>query len=122
MHYESKKSSHIVQGFRADALQKPQKILYRASSRKRRTISDKKSHSSCTRLWLPIVAYGDFNYALFLVTLFGVGLFGVVLLGLAEIIRLLNDNRRILASIAQGNDYETSNSGANTIDEELPEL
>ena len=41
MHYESKKSSHIVQDFRADALQKPQKILYRASSRKRRTISDK---------------------------------------------------------------------------------
>lgn len=66
--------------------------------------------------------YGDFNFALFLASLFIAGLFGALILGLAEIIRLLNDNRRLLASIAQGNDLNPANNIAKSIDEELPEI
>ncbi len=65
--------------------------------------------------------YYDFNFLVFFATLFGVGLFGALVLGLAEIIRLLNDNRRLLATVV-GKDLDSNgNYNFDTIDE-LPEL
>ena len=66
--------------------------------------------------------YGGFNYAMFFATLFSVGIFGIILLGLAEIIKILNDNRLILASIAQGNNLDSENNNVKPIEEELPEI
>ncbi len=65
--------------------------------------------------------YGDFNLAVFSAALFCVLLFAALILGLAEIIRILNDNRRLLATIAC---KETDPADNNNIDmgDELPEL
>lgn len=66
--------------------------------------------------------YGEFNLPIFLGVIFGVGLFGVLILGLAEIVRLLNDNRRLLAVIASGDLKTNANNSNDTVDDELPEL
>ena len=67
--------------------------------------------------------YGDFNGALFLVGLISTAMSGFLILGLAELISIQNDNRRLLASLAQeGGKMPTDNSNSSSIAEELPEI
>lgn len=68
--------------------------------------------------------YGEFNFAIFLVGVISTVMSGFLILGLAEIINVLNDNRRLLATLTQNNEF-TQGSGisvAKSIAEELPEL
>jgi len=69
--------------------------------------------------------YSDFNGTVFFIGLFSTAFTGFLILGLAEIISILNDNRRLLAAMTQnvdkpsiGNDSAMNNS----IAEELPEI
>ena len=49
--------------------------------------------------------YDDFNWTVFFAVLFAAAISGFTILGLAEIINILNDNRRLLASIAQSTQF-----------------
>lgn len=68
--------------------------------------------------------YGEFNFALFIVGVISTAMSGFLVLGLAEVISILNDNRRLLATLTQNNDISqgSSKSATKSIAEELPEL
>ena len=67
--------------------------------------------------------YGDFNFAIFLVGVISTAISGFLVLGMAEVISILNDNRRLLAAMTQNAENPATNSSAsNAIAEELPEL
>ena len=67
--------------------------------------------------------YSDFNGTVFFAGLFTTAISGFLILGLAEIISILNDNRRLLAAMTQNNEVPSgSNAAVNSIAEELPEI
>jgi len=66
--------------------------------------------------------YGDFNGTIFFICIFSTAISGFLILGLAEIISLLNDNRRLLAAMTQNTDNQTGSGAAASIAEELPEI
>ena len=68
--------------------------------------------------------YEDFNFALFLVGIITTAMSGFLILGLAEVISIMNDNRRLLATLTQNNESAqgSGKSVAKSIAEELPEL
>ena len=68
--------------------------------------------------------YGDFNFTIFLVGVISTAISGFVILGLAEIISILNDNRRLLATMTQNNEITAGSTGSieSSIAQELPEL
>ena len=68
--------------------------------------------------------YGDFNFALFLVGVISTAMSGFLILGMAEIISILNDNRRLMATMTQNSENPSTgtNSSTNSIADELPEL
>jgi len=64
----------------------------------------------------------EFSGTIFFACILSVALAGFLILGLAEIISILNDNRRLLAAMTQGNVASSPGSARNSIAEELPEL
>ena len=56
--------------------------------------------------------YGDFNFAIFLVGVISTAMSGFVILGLAEVISILNDNRRLLATMTQNNEIASGSTGS----------
>jgi len=65
----------------------------------------------------------EFNGTIFFIGLFSTAISGFLILGLAEIISILNDNRRLLASIAQGGGVTSGDSpNASTLVDQLPEI
>ena len=68
--------------------------------------------------------YEEFNYALFLVGIISTAMSGFLVLGLAEVINILNDNRRLLATMMQNNEImaDSTESIESSIADELPEL
>lgn len=68
--------------------------------------------------------YGDFNNAIFLVGVISTAVSGFLILGLAEVISISNDNRRLLATLTQNDEIAqgSNKSVVKSIAEELPEL
>ena len=68
--------------------------------------------------------YGDFNFAVFLIGVILTAMSGFVIIGLAEVISILNDNRRLLATMTLNTEIaaESSVSIESSIAQELPEL
>ena len=68
--------------------------------------------------------YDEFNFVIFLVGLISTIMSGFLILGLADVISIVNDNRRLLATLTQSNEItQGSNKNiAKSIAEELPEL
>ena len=65
---------------------------------------------------------GGFNGALFLVGLVSTAVSGTVILGLGEAIRILDDNRRLLAKSIQTEDGIPGDSKTGVYDSQLPEI
>lgn len=71
---------------------------------------------------LAISAY-DYKGTILFVGLLSTAISGFLILGLAEIINILNDNRRLLATMTQNNEIIGGESSvAKSIADELPEL
>lgn len=68
--------------------------------------------------------YDDFNVIVFLIGIFSTAISSFLILGLAEIISILNDNRRLLAAMNQTSEGSniSNDSIASSIVEELPEI
>ena len=66
--------------------------------------------------------YDEFNIAVFFVAALSTAVSGFLILGLAEVISILNDNRRLLAAMTQNTDDPTGSNAAAAIAEELPEI